>query len=178
MVCWNRLGWILQLLIPACLIAQSSTNYKVEQGTFNNGGNPSPILTSTNYQMTLDTIGDGINASGLASASYGMDAGFPPDYRPPGEVLNLRFTSKTAFGWNPEPSVGTYNTYRGNIGSFTGYGTCLHGGLPATSDADTQTPAAGSGYFYLVTAENRLNEEGIKGKDSGGVIEPNPSPCP
>jgi len=128
--------------------------------------------------MTLDAIGDGINATGLSSASYGMDAGFPPDYRPPGEVLNLRWTSKTQFGWNPEPSVGKYNTYRGDLGAFTGCGLCLHGSLSANSDTDAQVPGAGSGYFYLVTAENRISEEGIKGRDSGGTVEPNPTPCP
>jgi hypothetical protein len=168
---------IILLLVPY-LPAQTSANYQIEQGTFNNGGNPSPELTSTSYRVTLDAIGDGLAATGLTSGSYEMDPGFPPTYAPPGEVLNLRFTSKTAFGWNPEPSVGAYNTYRGNLGAFTGYGACLHPGLTATSDTDTQTPGAGAGYFYLVTAENRISEEGIKGYDGGGTPHPNPSPCP
>lgn len=167
------------LLALACSAwAQTSASYRIEQGTFNNGGNPPPTLSSTNFQMTLDAIGDGINATGLASASYGMDSGFPPDYRPPGEVLNLRFADKTDFGWDPEPSVGRYNTYRGTLGDFSGYGTCLHGGLTGNYDTDPAVPPAGTGYFYLVTAENRLSEEGIKGRDSGGAIEPNPAPCP
>jgi hypothetical protein len=158
--------------------AQSSANYQIEQGTFNNGGNPVPELTSASYRVTLDAIGDGLAATNLTSGSYEMDPGFPPAYAPPGEVLNLRFTSKTQFGWNPEPSVGAYNTYRGDLGVFTGYGLCLHTGLTATSDTDAQTPAAGAGYFYLVTAENRINEEGIKGFNSGGTPDPNPAPCP
>jgi len=165
-------------IVAAQAPAQSSADYQIEQGTFNNGGNPVPELTSASYRMTLDSIGEGISASGLSSASHEMDPGFPPTYGPPGEVLNLRFTSKTQFGWNPEPSVGAYNTYRGNLGSFTEYGACLHYGMTVTTDEDPQTPAAGAGYFYLVTAENRINEEGIKGRDSGGVIEPNPAPCP
>jgi hypothetical protein len=168
---------IILLLVPL-LPAQTSTNYKIEEFTFNNGGNPSPVLSSASYSLTLDAVGDALAASGLASSSYGMSSGFSLDYPPPGEVLNLRFSSKTQFGWNLEPSGGKYNTYRGTLGSFTGFGSCLHGGLATTTDTDTQTPAAGSGYFYLVTAENRLNEEGIKGRTSGGAVEPNPAPCP
>ena len=164
--------------IAAAAFAQSSANYSIEQGTFNNGGNPSPILSSTNYRISLDAIGDGLAQTGLSSASYGMDAGFGPDYRPPGEVQNLRFTSKTAFGWNPEPSVGKYSTYRGSLGSFAGYGTCLHGGLISNADTDTSVPAVGSGYFYLVTARNRIAEEGPKGYNSSGTLDPNSSPCP
>jgi hypothetical protein len=166
------------LFCVAFLPAQTSTNYKLEEFTFNNGGNPSPVLSSASYSLTLDAVGDALAASGLASSSYGMSSGFSLNFPPPGEVLNLRFTSKTQFGWNLEPSVGKYNTYRGALGSFSGYGSCLHGGLTSTTDTDAQTPSAGSGYFYLVTAENRLNEEGIKGRTSGGAVEPNPAPCP
>jgi hypothetical protein len=164
--------------IAAAALAQSSANFSIEQGTLNNGGNPIPVLSSVNFQITLDAIGDGLAQTGLSSASYGMDSGFAPDYRPPGEVLNLRFTSKTAFGWNPEPSVGKYDTYRGTLGSFTGYGTCLHGGLAANADTDPAVPSAGTGYFYLVTAKNRIAEEGPKGYNSLGTLDPNPSPCP
>jgi len=166
------------LFVAALAPAQSSDNYKIEQGTFNNGGNPVPELTSSSYRMTLDSIGDGISAVGLSSGSYEMDPGFPPTYAPPGEVLNLRFTSKTQFGWNPESSVGAYNTYRGDLGSFSGYGACWHAGLTVRSDEDTQTPGAGAGYFYIVTAENRINEEGVKGYNSGGIPDPNPVLCP
>jgi hypothetical protein len=168
---------IFLIFVPVGL-AQTSTNYQIEQGTFNNGGNPAPELTSPDFRLTLDAIGDGLAATGLFSGSYGMDSGFPPAYVPPGEVLNLRFTSKTQFGWNPEASVGHYNTYRGALGSFTGYGSCLHSGMTVTSDEDTQIPGAGTGYFYLVTVENRLNEEGTTGNDSSGTPHSNPNPCP
>jgi hypothetical protein len=170
--------WVINFAIGAAAFAQSSANYSIEQGTFNNGGNPSPVLSSTNFQVSLDAIGDGLAQTGLSSASYGMDAGFAPDYPPPGEVKNLRFTSKTAFGWNPEPSVGKYDTYRGTLGSFTGYGTCLHSGLATNSDTDPAVPSAGTGYFYMVTARNRIAEEGPKGFNSSGTLDLNPSPCP
>jgi hypothetical protein len=171
--------FVLLILLSASLLRpQSSTNFILDESTLNNGGNPSPVLSSTSYKMTLDAIGDGLSARGLAGASYVMDGGFGGAYPPPGEVQNLRWTSKTQFNWDPEPSAGRYNTYRGDLGAFAGYGACFHYGLTASSDSDTQVPGAGAGYFYLVTAENRLNEEGVKGYDSGGTPTPNSSPCP
>ena len=161
------------ILLAAGLTAQSSANYQIEQGTFNSGGNPSPILTSTSYQVTLDAIGDGINATGLTSTSYGTDAGFPPDYRPAGEVLNLRFPNATTLTWNPEASVGTYNLYRGDRADLpVNYGIKQQSGLTTATTTDAATPDPGQCLIYLVTASNRLNEEGTKGTTSSG--EPRP----
>lgn len=163
------------ILLPfsACLIAQQSTNYTIEQGTFNSGGNPSPILTSTNNQITLDAVGDGINAVGLSGPSYGMDAGFPPDYRPPGEVLNLRFSNATTLTWNPEASVGSYNLYRGDRANLPGnYGAKVQSGLTSATTTDAIHPSSGQCLIYLVTASNRLNEEGTKGYTSSGTPRP------
>ena len=166
------------VFLAPLLFSQTSTNYQLTEYTFNNGGNPSPVLLSTSYSVTLDAIGDGLSAQGLASSSYGMDGGFGNAYPPPGEVLTLRFSDKDTLAWTPERSVGRYNLYRGTLGSFTGYGTCFQGGIANPTWDDATIPGAGSGYFYLVTAENRINEEGIKGRNSGGSIQPNPSPCP
>jgi hypothetical protein len=60
-----------------------------------------PALTSTNFTITLSSIGDGLAATGVSSASYQMDGGFVPPYPPPGEVLDLQFASKTTFAWDP-----------------------------------------------------------------------------
>ena len=91
----------------------------------------------------------------------------------------MRFTSASAFGWNPEPSVGAYNVYRGLVSGLpSSYGACFASGLTAVSATDAATPAAGQCYFYLVTAENRLAEEGTLGKKSDGTPRPNASPCP
>ena len=169
----NLLVFAVCTFITVQAAAQSSTNYKIEQGTFNSGGNPSPILTSTSYQMTLDAIGDGINATGLASASYGMDAGFPPDYRPPGEVLNLRSSNATTLTWNPEISAASYNLYRGDRVNLPGnYGTKVQTGLTAPTTTDATSPSSGQCLIYLVTAINRLNEEGPKGYTSWGTLRP------
>ena len=130
--------------------------------------------------MTLDAIGDGVTATGLASASYGMDAGFPPTYPPPGEVLNLRFSNKTTLAWNPEISVGTYDLYWGPLTDLplNDYGDYFTCGLTSAQATDTSGDPPPGGLFFLVTANNRINEEGTLGKKSDGNPRPNPGLCP
>lgn len=159
--------------------AQSSTNYQNQEHVVNSGGNPAPTLTSTNYSVTLSSIGDGLSGTGMSSIGYSMDGGFPAPYPPPSEVLNLQFTNKTSMGWNPELSVGTYSVYRGLVsGLSSGYGTCLAQGLTSTQATDTENPSAGQCFCYLVTAENRIAEEGTLGNQSNGTPRPNTAPCP
>ena len=175
------------LLIAAILwatpsLAQQSATYKLTESVFNGGGNPAngTILTSTSYKMSLDAIGDGAIAAGLWGGPYRMDAGFVSAYPPPGETLGLCFTGKQTLTWNPEKSVGTYNLYRDAIPALPGgmYGLCSQPGLTRETATDTAVPGAGVGYFYLVTAENRLQEEGTKGYRKNGTERPNPAPCP
>jgi len=159
--------------------AQSSTNYQNQEHTVNSGGKPAPTLASTNYSVTLSSIGDGLSATGMSSTGYSMDGGFPTPYPPPGEVLDLQFTNKTTMGWDPELSVGTYSVYRGLVsGLSSGYGTCLAQGLTSTQANDAENPSAGQCFFYLITAENRLTEEGTLGNKSDGTPRANTAPCP
>jgi hypothetical protein len=159
--------------------AQTSTNYQNQEHAVNAGGNPAPTLTSTNYSVTLSSIGDSLSGTGMSSSGYSMDGGFPAPYPPPGEVLNLQFTSKTTMSWNPEVSVGTYSVYRGLVsGLSSGCGTCLAQGLTSTQATDAEIPSAGQCFFYLITAENRLAEEGTMGKRSDGTPRVNTAPCP
>ena len=152
------------LSFASLVYAQQSANYKIEQGTFNNGGNPSPELTSTSYKVTLDAVGDGVAATGMTSASNKIDSGLPSDYRPPGEVLNLLFSNQTALTWSPEASVGSYNLYRGDVTGLPGsYGTKVQSGIANPTTTDTATPNPGQCLIYIVTASNRLGEEGTKG---------------
>lgn len=165
----------LELATPA----QTSTNYQNKEHTVNAGGNPAPVLTSTNYSVTLSSIGDGLSGTGMSSPGYSLDGGFPAPYPPPGEVLDLQFTNKTTIGWEPERSVGTYSLYRGLVsGLSSGYGTCLTQGLPSAQATDAEVPATGQCFFYLVTAENRTAEEGTLGNESNGTPRPNTAPCP
>ncbi len=121
---------------------------------------------SASFQITLDAIGDAAVAKGLTSTSFQLDGGFVTGYPPPGEVLGLQFTHPTTLEWNPEGSVGTYSLYRDLLSSLSalGYGMCLEPFLLAETTTDTDVPTTpGTGFFYLVTAENKLAEAGTKG---------------
>jgi hypothetical protein len=174
---------LVGLMAVGLAAAQTSTNYKLEEHTFNAGGHPESgtVLTSAGYRMTMDALGESIVGRDLSSASYSMDGSFGAGYPPPGEALNLRFTNATTLVWDPEESVGVYNLYRDWLSTLSGlaYGNCEQQALSdeTATDSDTPTPV-GRGFFYLVTAENRLNEEGTKGQDSSDDERPNPSPCP
>jgi hypothetical protein len=81
--------------------------------------------------------------------------------------------------WDPERSVGDYDVYRDLLSSLPGnFGACLEHDVPAQTAVDVGIPGVGTGYFYLVTAENRLDEEGTKGFRSNGSERLNPAPCP
>jgi hypothetical protein len=77
----------------------------------------------------------------------------------------------TTLSWPPEPMALTYNVYRDALSSVGsgGFGNCLQQGIAATSVADSDPLPAGGGFFYLVTAESGLAEEGIKGLLSSGA---------
>jgi hypothetical protein len=163
--------------------AQVSTSYKLTEHVFNAGGHPAEgvMLTSTSYRVTLDAIGDSVTGYGLSSASYRMDGSFGFCFPPPGEVTGLHFTDHQTLVWDAERSVGVYNLYRNLMSVLSGgdTGTCEQHDLTATTATDTDpAPSAGDGFFYLVTAENRLAEEGTKGWRSSGSERPNPLPCP
>ncbi|HPR64176.1 MAG TPA: hypothetical protein PK014_08120 [Thermoanaerobaculia bacterium] len=158
-------------------IAQTSTSYTLEEHTLNNGGDPQNgvVLTSTSYTITLDAIGDAIAGLQLASASYTIGGGIVGGNVPPGEVLNLMVASPggvTTLTWDPEPSIGDYNVYRGELSSLpSSYGIQIESAWDGESYPDSD-PYTGQSYFYLVTANNRLTEEGTKGSDSAGQTRP------
>lgn len=161
--------------------AQTSASFKLNEFTLNAGGDPQngSSAASASFHIKLDAIGDAAAGAGLSSASFRGDAGFVGGYPPPGEVQSFRFIDKTIFGWNPERSVGEYEIYRGTIASVSGSnGTCFAQGGAAEAAVDVATPSAGQGWFYLVTARNRLKEEGTMGFRSSGAERANTAPCP
>jgi hypothetical protein len=161
--------------------AQTSASYRLEEHVFNAGGHPEAgtILTSAGYRLTLDALGESLVGIGLGSGSYHMDGSFGAGYPPPDEVTGLRFTDTTTLVWDPEKSVGTYMLYRDWVSALSGmgYGQCQQQDLTdeIATDSDTPTPPGG-GYFYLVTVENRLSEEGTKGWHDG--VEREGNACP
>lgn len=170
----------LLLVVASVCVAQESPSFKLVESAFNAGGDPAngSWPSSASFRMNLDAIGDAALGTGPASASFRLDGGFVSGYRPPREVTGLRLADALTLVWEAEPSTGDYNLYRGNLGSFTAYGNCLQSRLVTTTTTDAGSPASRAGYYYLVTAENRLDEEGTKGTNSAGAPRVNAAPCP
>lgn len=179
--------WILVTAGLACAlgfmpaVAQTSASYKLTETSLNNGGNPrfGAVPGSASFRMTLDAVGEGVVRAGAASASYHVDVGFVGGYGPPGEVTGLRFVDQATLVWDPKPRAQRYEVYRGTIDSLPGaFGDCFANDLTAPTTSDASSPPDGQGHFYLVTARNRLLEEGPKGYGSDGTEEANTMPCP
>ena len=89
------------------------------------------------------------------------------------------FVSKTLLQWQPEKSAGTYEVYRGAAAGLPGgFGTCVENGLTVAAYVESDVPASGAVYFYLVTVRNRLGQESTKGFQSSGAERSNAAPCP
>lgn len=165
--------------LPA--LAQQSASFRISDHAVNAGGHPqqATVVSSASFRVTLDSLGDGVLGTAMASASFHADGGFTGTYPPPGEVRGLRWDDRTSLAWDAERSAGAYELYRDDLTALPGTsGTCLQSGLAVTSATDAATPGPGVGWFYLVSVRNRLGEESTTGFDSQGVERPNPSPCP
>ncbi|MDQ7006720.1 MAG: hypothetical protein Q9Q40_05775 [Acidobacteriota bacterium] len=164
--------FFLFLAVPSVL-AQQSASYRLEEHVVNLGGRPDDGVTasSAGFRISLDSFGEAAVRAGLVSSSFRVDGSFAGAYPPPGEVPGLRLTDSTTLVWDAEKSVGVYNVYRDALAALSGggYGTCWRQDLPEATTTDPDVPGSGGGFFYLVTAENRLDEEGTKGSDSGGA---------
>lgn len=174
------LALVLAGVFPAA--AQTSAHYRLTESAFNSGGDPNngKYAISAHHRVTLDALGDAIASSAtLTSPSHRATAGFITAFPPPGEVISLwLLADRTTLQWTPEPSVGSYNLYRGLLTKIPGtFGACLQSRIAPPTWSDTDAPPGGNGFFYLVTARNRLAEEGPKGYSSSGAEEPNPAPC-
>lgn len=175
----ERAIYFAGLFVGCAALAQSSTSFQLEQPTLNQGGHPldGVVMGSTTHMISLDSIGEGVTAASMASASFRMDAGLVMAYGPPGEIAASCGTGgpcltlergvpagSAQLNWPAEPNVGTYDLYRDMIGNLPGlgFGTCNQPGLTSETTSDTTMPGS-SGFFYLVTAANRLGEQGTKG---------------
>ncbi len=79
----------------------------------------------------------------------------------------LVFTDSETLTWPAEQSAGVYNLYRDDTSD--GFGNCEEQDIAGTTTTDSSTPTTANTFFYLVTAENRLDEEGTKGFQSSGT---------
>jgi hypothetical protein len=165
----------------AAALAQESASHKLEEHTFNAGGHPAGGVNpaSASHQITLGSIGDPFASQLSFGDSNVVASSFLLAYPPPGEVGGLLFVDNVALVWDASAASGTYSLYRGLIGSLSGlgFGACLQQNIPAATTTDATLPVVGEGFFYLVTVENLLGEEGTKGFTSGGA-ERLGSACP
>lgn len=177
----RKLPFIVLLLFMLPVQGQSGPSFRLE-GTFNTGGHPGAgaLPQSANYRITLDSIGETLVAPGLRSASYAMDLNRAHSYPPPGEVHGLVVLGdKQTLAWGPERSVDTYRVYRGDLFELpVDYGDCRVTEVPFESVTLDETPDYFELYFYLVTAQGSLLEEGTLGSDSSGARRQVAVPCP
>jgi hypothetical protein len=171
---------IAGILVPAR--AQQSASYRLADFVVNEGGHPIQAihLASSSFHLKIDSVGEGLVGATQQSTSFRSEAGFVSGYPPPGEVRQLLYPDRTTMVWRTERSVGTYNVYRDLVSSLPalGFGACFARALPGATASEPGDPPSDSGWFYLVTAENRLREEGTKGNRSNGISRGNPDPCP
>ena len=161
--------------------AQSSVSHRLEGSTFNEGGRPSGglVAQSASHRITLDAVGDLGGGLAASSPSFGLSVGITGAYAPPSEVQDVSFKGPTQFAWPGMPTAVRFNVYRGGTSQLPGtFGSCLAANLTSGGYTDTVTPAARAGFYYLVTGENRLFEEGTKGYQSNGTPRTASPACP
>ncbi len=159
----------------------ASAGFRIVGGTLNAGGRPEngQVGTSASFRLTIDAIGSPVAHGTMSGASFSAEGGFASSFPPAGEVMDLRFGDAETLLWSAEPSALSYRAYRDDIASLGGpVGSCLASGIAGTSTTDATVPGVGSGFLYLVTAVNRLAEEGPAGSASNGKSRALASTCP
>lgn len=160
------------MLSVGIALAQSSGSFQVSESEFNHGGRPEQgsIATSFSFRITLDTLGASFATASLSGSSRSVSHGWASTYGPPSEVEDVQFVASDTLDWIGEATAYDYQLYRDTLSNLSGlgYGECVQTGITSSTTTDTELPAAGNGFFYLVTAQNRLGEKGAKGKQSNG----------
>lgn len=140
--------------------------------------------------MAFDAVGNELDLDATAAAGRGFPTTFtvvcaaaPPE----ADVTFGSGGSKNTLSWSAVSGALSYTVYRG-AASFVdanhdglpdgGFGTCQVGaGYTQTSYTDATSPAAGSGFFYLVGYKTASGESGL-GYTSGGLARVPGSLCP
>ena len=148
----------------------ASPGFHISASSFSASGSEGVVLTSTGFRLTLMAMGEAAPTPGvLAGTSFRMEGGLACGNTPPGEVQGLRFSDADHLSWLPHAPAIAYHIYRD--------AQCLDTREVETS-VDTTTPPSGDVFHYLITAENRLSEEGTTGFESSGAVRPTPNACP
>ncbi len=144
---------------------------------------PSPALYNGNPATDFDgnvRLAD-FDGDGLAQNDCG--AFERTGSRVPGEVSNLKFWfNDFTLVWDVEPNAVSYNVYRGAMNqlSYSNYGACRNDLDAIRTDTqliDSNVPAAGAGFYYLITAKAGNGTEGTLGYGTSAERS-NFSPCP
>jgi hypothetical protein len=134
-----------------------------------------------------DADGDGHGAASSTATSCAQPAGYvlagddcddanPQVWETPGEARSLLFTNAQTFSWAPPASLGglavVYDALRSaDPANFVGAATCVESNDGSNTTAtDASAPAVGTGFFYLVRAENTCpSGQGLLGTNSSGT---------
>jgi CTP:molybdopterin cytidylyltransferase MocA len=108
--------------------------------------------------------GDG---DGIAKLDYGAYERLNPDPGP-ADVAHVRWLTRTSMSWDAVAAASLYHIYRGALSAlgYAYFGDCrddLDANLSDTSLFDGELPAPGTGFFYLITAEDAANRESSLG---------------
>lgn len=162
--------------------AQTSPGFRLEEHQLNMGGRPAggASAASATFRITFDALGEQVRPAELSGPSFSLNPGLATGYAPPGEVLDLVFSDDGTLDWAAEPSARFYHVYRDTLTNLsdTYAGSCAQQDLSASTTTDPATPAVGTTWFYLVTAENRLGVEGTRGRNASGQERPATGSCP
>ena len=125
-----------------------------------------------------DTDGDG---AGDACDCQPADASDRAPKEVPSLIANRDALGGTSLVWVVDSSGDAYQVLRGAVGGWAGgdYGSCLAQGLFTTAYTDPDLPAADSGFFYLVAAQNYECGLGSLGHRSSEAerVNANPLAC-
>jgi N-acetylneuraminic acid mutarotase len=133
-----------------------------------------------------DGDGDGVGDASAQTTACGQPAGYaatggdcndqdPADWAVPGETSGLTFTDAVSIAWTPPSQPGAagvgYDLLRTTVATdFQAAAACVASDTVLNSATDTQTPAPGQAFYYLVRAENGCpGGAGLLGMTSGGA---------
>jgi hypothetical protein len=143
---------------------------------------PDPALFTGVPCSDLDGGPRGRDHDGNGLAQFDVGAYERENVLIPGDVENLQWTDKETMVWNVETSADQYHVYQGSLDTlgYDNFGTCADGTDPDLFDTElsvTAIPAPGTGWFWVITAEDLAGSEGTLGFATC-TERSNFTPCP